>query len=164
MDRFDNDISSSVTPVNDHFIYNGTLAWQHVVGAIKLLADGADWWDFYMVGALGGKLYVVYQICAAEHDIILFSRGDTCIFPNWVTYVFLVKALSVAIWVCSFSFLTAYRLLTIFCNWTASFAVQTSHHFLQLDCIICSKSQHRACELLCIKHKIWHNNSFHNSC
>ena len=29
----------------------------------------------YMV-ALSGTLLVVYQICAAEHDIFLFSRGD----------------------------------------------------------------------------------------
>jgi hypothetical protein len=32
--------------------------------------------------ALSGTLLVVIQICAAEHDIILFSRGDTCIFQN----------------------------------------------------------------------------------
>jgi hypothetical protein len=24
----------------------------------------------------------VYQICAAEHDMFLYSRGDTCIFPK----------------------------------------------------------------------------------
>jgi hypothetical protein len=35
----------------------------------------------YMV-ALSGTLLVVYQICAAEHDIFLFSRGDTCILPK----------------------------------------------------------------------------------
>jgi len=29
--------------------------------------------------ALSGTLLVVYQTCAAEHDILLFSRGD-CIF------------------------------------------------------------------------------------
>jgi len=62
--------------------YNGMAASrQHVVGAVQLLADGADWWAFYMV-ALSGTLLVVYQICAAEHGIFLFSRGDTCIFPN----------------------------------------------------------------------------------
>ena len=73
--------------------YNGMAASrQHVVGAVQLLADGADWWAFYMV-ALSGTLLVVYQICAAEHGIFLFSRGDTCIFPNWVTCVFLVNAL-----------------------------------------------------------------------
>jgi hypothetical protein len=52
-----------------------------VVGAVELLADGADWWAFYMV-ALSGTLLVVYQICAAEHDNFLFSRGDTCIIPE----------------------------------------------------------------------------------
>jgi hypothetical protein len=34
--------------------------------------------------ALSGTLLVVYQICAAEHDISLFPRGDTCIFPKLV--------------------------------------------------------------------------------
>jgi len=48
--------------------------------------------------ALSGTLLVVHQICAAghafgcisnlcsrvsvQHDIILFSRGDSCIFPK----------------------------------------------------------------------------------
>ena len=31
--------------------------------------------------ALSGTLFVVYLICAAEHDNFLFSGGDTCIFP-----------------------------------------------------------------------------------
>jgi hypothetical protein len=52
-----------------------------MVGDTKLLADGADWWAFYMV-ALNGTLLVAYQICAAEHDTFLFSRGDTCIIPK----------------------------------------------------------------------------------
>jgi hypothetical protein len=38
------------------------------------LADGADWWAFYII-ALSGSLLVVYQICAAEHDNFLFSKG-----------------------------------------------------------------------------------------
>jgi len=32
--------------------------------------------------ALSGTLFVVYQISAAEREIFLFSRGDTCIFPK----------------------------------------------------------------------------------
>jgi hypothetical protein len=54
------------------------------------------WWAFYMV-ALSGTLLVVYEICAAEHDIFLFSRGDTH-FPNRVTYVFLEIPSSIGSW------------------------------------------------------------------
>ena len=32
--------------------------------------------------ALSGTVLVVYQICAAEYDILLFSKADICIFPN----------------------------------------------------------------------------------
>ena len=32
--------------------------------------------------ALSGTLLIVFQICAAEHDIILFSRGDIIFFQN----------------------------------------------------------------------------------
>ena len=32
--------------------------------------------------ALSDTLLVVYQTCAAEHYIFLFSRGDTYIFPE----------------------------------------------------------------------------------
>jgi hypothetical protein len=39
-----------------------------MVGAVYLLAEGANWWDFCMV-ALSSTLSVVYQVCAAEHDI-----------------------------------------------------------------------------------------------
>ena len=52
------------------FIYNG------MVGDNYFLADGADWWAFYMV-ALSGTLLVVYQICAAKHDFIS-SRTSEC--------------------------------------------------------------------------------------
>jgi hypothetical protein len=41
--------------------------------------------------ALSGTL-LVYQTCAAEHDVFLFSRGDTCIFPKHIAYVFLDNA------------------------------------------------------------------------
>jgi hypothetical protein len=34
--------------------------------------------------AMGGTRLVVYQICTAEHDIFNFSRGDTCIFPEFL--------------------------------------------------------------------------------
>jgi len=79
-------------PDYDHLIYNGmTVAWKHVVGGVKLLVDGADWWAFYLV-TLSGTLLVVYQVCAAELDILFSSRGDTCIFPEWVNYVFLDDA------------------------------------------------------------------------
>jgi len=47
--------------------------------------------------ALSGTLLVVYEICAAEHDIFLFSRGDTH-FPNRVTYVFLEIPSSIGSW------------------------------------------------------------------
>ena len=66
---------------NLHIINNGmTAAWQHMIGAVFLLADGADWWAFYMV-ALSGTLLNINQIYAAEHDIF-FYRCDTCIFPE----------------------------------------------------------------------------------
>ena len=39
--------------------------------------------------ALSGTLLVVYHICAVEHDIFLFFRGDTNILFKSVTYVFL---------------------------------------------------------------------------
>jgi len=32
--------------------------------------------------ALSGTFLIVYEICAAEHDVSLFSGGDTCIFPK----------------------------------------------------------------------------------
>jgi len=32
--------------------------------------------------ALSGTLLVVYQICAAEHDVFLFFRCDIKIFPK----------------------------------------------------------------------------------
>ena len=50
-----------------------------MVGAVEPLADGADWWGFYMV-ALSGTLLVVHQISVAEHDILLFSKSDTLAF------------------------------------------------------------------------------------
>jgi hypothetical protein len=55
------------------------------------MADGADWWAFHMV-ALSGTLLVAYQVCAAKHDILLFSRADTSIFPKRVTRVFFENA------------------------------------------------------------------------
>jgi hypothetical protein len=42
--------------------------------------------------ALSGTLLVVYHICAVEHDIFLFFRGDTNILFKSVTYVFLDNA------------------------------------------------------------------------
>jgi len=45
------------------------------------MADGADWWASYMV-ALSGTFLVVYLVCAAEHDIFLFFRGDIALFRN----------------------------------------------------------------------------------
>ena len=34
------------------------------------------------MAALSGTLLMVYQICAAEHDIVLFSRGDIIFFQT----------------------------------------------------------------------------------
>jgi hypothetical protein len=45
------------------------------------VVDWADWWAFCKV-ALGGTLLVVYQICAAEHDIFLFSEVTLALFPK----------------------------------------------------------------------------------
>ena len=58
--------------------------------------------------ALSGTL-LVYQTCAAEHDVFLFSRGDTCIFPKHIAYVFLDNA-----------FLDQFLVLGIMCStlWT----------------------------------------------
>jgi hypothetical protein len=53
-----------------------------VEGAVKFLTDGAVWWAFCMV-ALNDTGLVVYHICAAEHDILIFSRGDTSILPKY---------------------------------------------------------------------------------
>ena len=33
--------------------------------------------------ALNDTGLVVYHICAAEHDILIFSRGDTSILPKY---------------------------------------------------------------------------------
>ena len=131
--------------------------------------------SFWQMGQIGGpSIWWVHWVANFTLYIKSVRQSMTSFFSPEVTLAFFQTELlmSFSLKRCLLrygcvhlvSFLTAYRLLTIFCNWTASFAVQTSHHFLQLDCIICSKSQHRACELLCIKHKIWHNNSFHNSC
>jgi hypothetical protein len=69
-------------PFYHHLFHSGmAAAWKHVVGAIQLLADEADWRAFYVV-VLSGTLLVVYQIRTAEHCIFLFSGGDTCIIPK----------------------------------------------------------------------------------
>ena len=59
-----------------------TTAWQHLVGAVKLLADGADWWAFYTVEqhAVG----CIANLCGRAWP---FSFLQGC-FPEWVTYVF----------------------------------------------------------------------------
>jgi hypothetical protein len=46
-----------------------------VVGAVKLLADGADWWTSYMV-AHSGTMLVVYQICMAEHENEFYAGSE----------------------------------------------------------------------------------------
>jgi hypothetical protein len=44
--------------------------------AASLLADETDWWAF-CIAALSGTHTIVYQICAAEHDIPSYPRSDT---------------------------------------------------------------------------------------
>jgi len=57
-----------------------------------LLADGANWWAFYMLHRAARFWLYIKSACAAEHDILLLSRGDTCIFPKLVSSVFLDDA------------------------------------------------------------------------
>ena len=82
LDRFYNHSSSSVVPVGNHFIYNG-MGLQ-LVGAVRLLTDGAGWWAFYMV-ALSGTLLAVYQICVAGHDIFLFPEVTFAFFMSYAS-------------------------------------------------------------------------------
>jgi len=51
-----------------------------------------------MVASSGTLSLVVYQICAAEHDIYTFFRGDTC-FPK-MSYAFLIQCLVLCVALC----------------------------------------------------------------
>jgi hypothetical protein len=46
------------------------------------MADGADWWAFY-IDALSGMLLIVYQVCAAKNMTLFFSPEETlALFQN----------------------------------------------------------------------------------
>jgi len=71
-----------------------------MIGAVFLLADGADQWAFYII-VLSGTLLVAYQTCPADQDTFLFSRGAaiskqiTDVFLNCVLFAqFLVFCLA----------------------------------------------------------------------
>jgi hypothetical protein len=53
-----------------------------VIGAVKLLADGADWWAFYTFALVSSTLLVENHVCAEEHDIFSFAQSQHAFFQN----------------------------------------------------------------------------------
>jgi hypothetical protein len=59
-----------------------TAARHQVVGSYRLSVSRWGKLVGLLYGCMSGTLLVVYQICAAGHDIFLFLKGDTCILPD----------------------------------------------------------------------------------
>jgi hypothetical protein len=84
---------SSVVPVNNHFIYIGmtTAAWQSSFWQMGQIGGPSKWLHW------AARLWCISNPCGRAWHF-LFSRGDTCILPKWVTYAFLTMPSLISSW------------------------------------------------------------------